>query len=191
MFKISYPNSYVNMDRDLISAFINLWTDAFKNVPARIVFDAVKEIIYTETRQFAPNIGEVNEKILNMLAPETDEKAMQQWEKCRQFMRSSCGEREIDMPMYAKLDSVTHRIYSYRTLRDMAVHLSSDTIEWRRNEFMRLYKQYANKRNQELMRNGDLIELAGGYERAQTIGLDTEVLAQIGQNINQSLIGQK
>lgn len=188
MFKISYPNSYVNMDRDSVGVFINLWTDAFKNIPAQIVFDAVKEIIYTETRQFAPNIGEVNEKILNMIAPETESRARDQWEKCRQFMRSSSGERDLDLPLYNKLDAVTHTIYTYRALRDMAIHLSSEQIEWRRNEFIRLYKQMSNRRNRELMQKGDLIELAGGHERAQAIGLDTELLIQTRQNMKHKLL---
>ena len=46
MFKISYPNSFTNMNIDEAKMFVNLWTESFLNIPTKVVFDAVKNYIY-------------------------------------------------------------------------------------------------------------------------------------------------
>ena len=96
------------------------------------------------------------------------------------FIRStsSWNTKAEEMPMYEKLDVITRRIYSYREAKSLAL-FSSDTLEYRRSEFIRLYKKLAEKRNEELLMNGDLVELADGKERFLSLGYASDDIQQI------------
>lgn len=190
MFKIAYPQSYTHFDKSTVTMFINLWTDAFKNIPNSIVFKAVKSIIYTNTREFAPNIGQVMNQILNELAPDTEERAMRAWENLRSFISktSSWATKDEEMPMYNKLDAITKQMYPYREAKRLGT-MTTDSLEYRRNEFLRVYKQLTYKRNARLLEEGNLIELADGKERMLALGYAEEEITQIATN-QQKLIGE-
>lgn len=175
MFQISYPHSYSNMDADEARLFLQLWTDAFKNIPTKVVFDAVKNYIYNTDEKFAPNVGQIRTAIVKNLAPNTDEKAIHAWEELRKFIRStsSWNTMEEELPMYNRLDSVTKRIYTYREAKSLS-QLSSDTVDYRRSEFIRIYKQLTYRRNEELMNEGKLVELADGADRFMSLGYTSE-----------------
>lgn len=64
--KVNYPQSFRNWNSSQMTAYFNLWYDAFKDTPAEVVGMAVKEIIYKDNREFAPNIGQVNAKIRDL-----------------------------------------------------------------------------------------------------------------------------
>lgn len=59
VLKTNYPNSFKNMSSEESYNYLSLWHEAFKNDDVRLVIKAVKEIIYTDTREFAPNIAQV------------------------------------------------------------------------------------------------------------------------------------
>ena len=68
---------------------------------------------------------------------------------------------EEELPMYNRLDSVTKRIYTYREAKSLA-QLSSDTLDYRRSEFIRIYKQLTYRRNEELLNEGRLKAFKNG-----------------------------
>ena len=86
MFKISYPNSFTNMNIDEAKMFVNLWTEAFLNIPTKVVFDAVKDYIYNTDEKFAPNVGQIRTAIVKNLAPDVEETAIHAWEQFRKFV---------------------------------------------------------------------------------------------------------
>lgn len=59
VLKANYPQSYKGWDRKQSETYIDLWAEAFKDDDAALVVGAVKSIIYSDTREFAPNIGQV------------------------------------------------------------------------------------------------------------------------------------
>lgn len=63
VLKTNYPNSFKNMSSEQSYNYLSLWYEAFKNDDVRTVIKAIKEIIYTDTREFAPNIAQVKSKI--------------------------------------------------------------------------------------------------------------------------------
>lgn len=67
VLRISYPNSFKNLSNEDTYLFLALWSEAFKEEPAEIVIKAVKSIIYTDTREFAPNIATVRRHIYKLL----------------------------------------------------------------------------------------------------------------------------
>lgn len=66
ILKTNYPQSFKNWTKEQSIDFLNLWAEAFKDEPAQIVVAAVKAIIYSDTREFAPNIGQVKNKIFEL-----------------------------------------------------------------------------------------------------------------------------
>lgn len=172
MFKISYPNSFkTDRDKQEMSMFVNLWADAFKNIPSQVVFKAVKDLIYNDSREFAPNVAQVREHIGKTLAPDTDERALAAWDELKKFIRStsSWNTKEEEMPLYNKLDYATKRLVSYWDAKDMA-QLSKDKLEYRRHEFIQMYSKFTDKRNKQLLDEGNLIELADGTDRLLMLG---------------------
>lgn len=67
VLRISYPNSFKNLTNEDTYLFLDLWSEAFKEEPVEIVIQAVKSIIYTDTREFAPNIATVRRAIYKLL----------------------------------------------------------------------------------------------------------------------------
>ena len=63
ILKTNYPQSFRNWDIKQSQDFLNLWAEAFKDEPVGLVATAVKSIIYSDTREFAPNIGQVKAMI--------------------------------------------------------------------------------------------------------------------------------
>lgn len=180
MFKISYPNSFKNMAKEDVSMFINLWANAFEKIPTSIVFKCVKEIIYNEQREFAPNVGQVRCKIVEQIAPDTEQRAIHAWEEFRKFIRntSTWATAEEEKPLYNKLDAITRRMYSYYEAKGLA-QLDMNTLEYRRSEFIKLYKTLTYKQNEEYMNEGNLIELADGEERFKALGYTSEEVEQL------------
>lgn len=178
--KVNYPNSFRQMTRDEMQAMLNLWSQQFEKLPYQAVERAVGSIISTDTREFSPNVGHIKSRIMDSIALDVDQKAIHAWEELRMFIRStsSWSTKDEEMPMYEKLDAITKRIYSYREAKSLAL-FSSDTLEYRRSEFIRLYRKLAEKRNEELLQNGNLVELADGKERFLSLGYTSEDIQQI------------
>lgn len=178
--KANYPQSFRNMTRDEMQVMLNLWIKQFETLPYPIVEKAVSSIISTDDREFAPNVGQVKKRILYELAPDTEERALHAWEKLSGFISStsSWSTMEEELPMYNRLDAVTKRIYSYREAKKLA-QIPKDTLDYRRSEFIRLYRQLTDKRNESLLANGNLIELAGGTDRLQSLGYSTGEIMQL------------
>lgn len=84
VLKTNYPNSFRNMSREDSYNYLSLWHEAFKNDSVETVIQAVKEIIYTDVREFAPNIAQVRlvmgkYSVCNLL--ETKQALMRKYDK--------------------------------------------------------------------------------------------------------------
>lgn len=179
ILKANYPQSF-RLNQSEAQALFNLWKMQFVKVPYKIVEDAVNSIISNDDREFAPNVGQVKSKILNNLAPDTDQRAIHAWEEFRKFISftSSWSSAEEELPVYNKLDSITRRLYTYREAKSLA-QLDKNTLEYRRSEFIRLYKNITIKENEKMMNEGKLVELAGGSDRFLALGYTSADIEKI------------
>ena len=74
ILKINYPQSFRSYTNEETYALLDLWTEAFKNDDAAIVNRAIKSIVYSDTREFAPNIAQVKEKMFSHACMKTRSK---------------------------------------------------------------------------------------------------------------------
>ena len=66
ILKVNYPQSFRGWTPEQGRMFLELWAEAFKDDPAELVVQAVKAIIYGDKREFAPNIGQVKDRMYTM-----------------------------------------------------------------------------------------------------------------------------
>lgn len=97
VLKVNYPQSFKGWTSEQGEAFLSLWSEAFKDDPVEIVTAAVKSIIYSDTREFAPNIGQVKDKIMQITNPITID-ADQAWAMVFKALSDSYyhAQREFD-----------------------------------------------------------------------------------------------
>ena len=67
ILKLNYPNSFTNLSKQDSHDFLEMWHEAFKDDDVKIVALAVKSIIYTDTREFYPNIAQVKKEMYKLL----------------------------------------------------------------------------------------------------------------------------
>ena len=63
LLQVEYPQSFTKMDSRQMQAKITLWADEFQNDDREAVYAAVRTIISGSGREFAPNIGQIREKM--------------------------------------------------------------------------------------------------------------------------------
>lgn len=63
---VAYPQSFKGYSERQFNLVKALWLEAFADYPGEIVASAVKAIINTDTREFAPNIAQVKKRIVDM-----------------------------------------------------------------------------------------------------------------------------
>lgn len=96
ILRINYPQSFKGWTKEQGEAFLSLWSEAFKDDKTELVSAAVKSIIYGDTREFAPNIGQVKDKIIQ-LTNTTINDADKAWALIHKALRDSIynAEREF------------------------------------------------------------------------------------------------
>lgn len=57
------PHSFTGLTAELYDLKIELWQDAFSDVPYKVVFGAVRAFMMTDVTNFAPGIGQINDII--------------------------------------------------------------------------------------------------------------------------------
>ena len=115
ILQINYPQSFRGWSAEQKKAYLAMWSEAFKDTPADIVTAAVKSIVYTDTREFAPNIGQVNGKIRELTSVELS--GADAWKAIETAVHSGSPAAE-----WKKLPESIRRVTSPRELDDWAFH---------------------------------------------------------------------
>lgn len=79
ILKANYPHSFKGWNEDQATYFTLLWAEAFKNAKLQEVVQAVKNVIYTDTREFPPNIAQIKEEMFKKYESVQADKS-QSWE---------------------------------------------------------------------------------------------------------------
>lgn len=69
VLQAEYPQSFSKLDDAQMSAKVGLWTEIFSEDDPQLVFGAVKALL-TSDREFAPNIGQIREKMHQLSSPD-------------------------------------------------------------------------------------------------------------------------
>lgn len=177
ILRINYPQSFRDYNNETAGMFLDMWTEAFKNDPADAVVNAVKAIIYSDPREFAPNIAQVKQKMMSLsgIGIESPEDV---WAQVRAVLRSLPSDSPDDVrPYWEKLPSGVKRIYTVNDLIDMAFHRTS--AELSSYELPRFRKVYESVQEQELIKS---IEISGGIRNIELPDAGAIYIAMKGES---------
>lgn len=109
VLKTNYPNSFKNMSKEQSYSYLDLWATAFANDNKQDVINAVKEIIYTDTREFAPNIAQVKARMKPTMLLENDnvmKKYDEHYDDQYDYRKDEMKNRILHNPYHVPIDEM-------------------------------------------------------------------------------------
>lgn len=179
---LNYQNSFKGWQKGRTDAYRAMWFHALENIPSQIVAMAVKDIVFNSSKEFAPNIGQVKTRIIELLTDSPELTADREWRKLRKFIRQMCRYEDDDREEYMKLSASTRRIYPYSECLELSM-ATTEQIGYRENQFKRVFNQVNVQNNVMLLDSGKLIELAG-EQRLMQLGVLDQVKQIEARNAN-------
>ena len=133
----TFPTFYKNMSNEEIEDVIDLWATMFESDSAKIVTEAVRAYIATDTKGFPPVIGQIKEKIREITHPQ-EMTEMEAWGLVQKALQGALyrGQENYDSlpPMLQKI------VGSPNQLREWALMDSETVNSVIQSNFMRSYK---------------------------------------------------
>lgn len=140
ILKVTYPQSFKDWKKQQGELFLELWTEAFKFDDVNQVIKAVKHIIYTDTREFAPNIAQVKNVMFELCANFQVE-VNQAWDLV--LRNAKCDIQQATMN-YKKLPANIQNVISPYFLSELG-YSNKEQAGYKRTEFERKYKEVLEK----------------------------------------------
>lgn len=150
ILKTNYPQSFKDWKKAQITMFIDLWSEAFKDDDVNQVIKAVKHIIYTDVREFAPNIAQVKNAMFESNTNfQTD--VNEAWELVLKNAKCDIQQATIN---YKKLPANIQNIISPSFLSELG-YSNNEQVGYKRIEFERKYKE-SLERDKRLYLSGEI-----------------------------------
>ena len=140
ILKTTYPQSFKDWNKEQGDLFLDLWSEAFKNDDVNKVIKAVKHIIYTDIREFAPNIAQVKNVMFESCSNFQVE-VNQAWELV--LRNAKCDIQQATMN-YKKLPANIQNVISPYFLSELG-YSNKEQVGYKRTEFERKYKEVLEK----------------------------------------------
>ena len=135
VLKTAYPAFYKNMSDEEIEDVIDLWATMFESDSAKIVTEAVRAYIATDTKGFPPVIGQIKEKIREITHPQ-EMTEMEAWDLVRRAITYyNASEAFANLPLILK-----KIVGSPNQLREWALIDVETVNSVIQSNFMRSYK---------------------------------------------------
>lgn len=165
----NYPQSFKNHDRVMRKTLKGLWMDAFKNIPFDLVKIVVTQMIISDTREFAPNIGQVMNRIADTISTDPATESEDAWERVLNFIRSYPQEEYRER--YVLLPETTRRFMKVPDLIQLANNTSEQNRNYEKPRFLKQYRESLAQDREQAIRTGRL-ELIADPEKIQALGLE-------------------
>lgn len=140
ILKTTYPQSFKDWNKEQGDLFLELWSEAFKNDDVNQVIKAVKHIIYTDIREFAPNIAQVKNVMFESCS-NFQVAVNQAWEL---VIRNAKCDIQQATKNYKKLPANIQNVISPYFLSELG-YSNKEQVGYKRTEFERKYKEVLEK----------------------------------------------
>lgn len=161
MIRLNYPNSFKGYTPDQSRTYADLWYDAFKDKPTALVLAAVKSIMYGDTREFAPNIGQVNAKI-HELTTEDKKTEMEAWALVKKALSRSGW---YSTEEFEKLPKDIQKVIGSPSMLYEWSQTSSEQVNTViQSNFMRSYRALKTREKQNALLPQSVVELLEASE---------------------------
>lgn len=157
VIRLNYPQSFRDYKKAQSEAYLAMMYEAFKDDPADLVISAVKAIIYGDTREFAPNIGQIKNKMFEM--SNTGMSEQEAWSMVRKACTNGIYGADEE---YAKLPPTIQKLVgSPDQIREWAMMDSDELNTVVASNFMRSYKVRSGKDKEYQMLPNDIKQMIG------------------------------
>lgn len=147
ILKLNYMASFSKMTREDSMDFLNLWSEAFKGDDVRLVIQAVKSIIYSDTREFAPNIGQVKAKMFEL----SGVKQLDVGDAWQKVMRNISCNPQYARENYEKLPAnIQKALGSYGVLKEIG-YMDNNQVSFARRDFEKRFKEVLEEEKTNLI----------------------------------------
>lgn len=163
--QIEYPQSFSRLDYRQMQAKLQLWTEEFAQDDYRLVSAAVRVLIRSN-REFAPNIGQIREKMYQLSNPDalTETEA---WALVSKACRNSNRAKEE----FAKLPpEVQEAVGSYEMLKTWGMMDEDEVESVIASNFMRSYRVHVKRKQEMALVPAEIKELLAGMTKKMMIG---------------------
>lgn len=159
MLRANYPQSFAYYNYESSKMLLDIWYEGLKGLDSATVKKAVTDMIMNDTGAFAPTIGQVRKKILQMHTNDSDAEALEAWQMVKKWMRNM-NHDYTDAETYNQLPETIRFIYSLADLRVMGEQNSvSFNDNYERPRFLKAYKQLKETTELRIMDSGKLPQL--------------------------------
>lgn len=161
LLKSYYPNSFTNHTAEGSQLVYEIWCKTFENEDKNLVQNAVLKCIQESTSSFAPNIGQIRQKMVALAQiPMMD--ADSAWETARRFWSTISSEDVRDIhEQWEKLPEQIRRIYSDSDMVELGFHTSSHDIEtFEKPRFMKAWSNYESQYQRSLIESKSITAIA-------------------------------
>ena len=156
VIRLNYPQSFRDYTKKQGEAYVAMMYEAFKDDPTELVTSAVKSIIYSDTREFAPNIGQIKNKMFELT--NTGMTEQEAW----LMVKKACGNGLYGAEEeYSKLPATIQKLVTPQQIRDWAMIDSDELNTVVASNFMRSYKVRAGKDREYEMLPKDIKNMIG------------------------------
>ena len=137
ILRINYPHSFRQLTYEESEMYLSLWTEAFKDDSVELVTAAVKSIVYGDQRDFAPNIGQVKTKMMELIC-QNDVSEQEAWNQVYKAICNSSYNSEEEFQKLPKL--IQSVVGSPSMLKSWAVMDIDEVQSVIASNFMRSYR---------------------------------------------------
>ena len=169
LLKEYYPNSFVHHTAEGSKLIFSVWMETFKDEDTKLVQTAVMKLIQSNTTNFAPTIGEIREKMLELTGARIMT-ADEVWNTARKFWCNlgTRSQSEIE-PRYKLLPEEVKRMFSISDMIQHADMYTSDVLLYEKPRFMKEYKNIESQ-HKEKMLSGSITQMAIAHTGHLMIG---------------------
>lgn len=177
LLKVNYPQSYNNMTAPQKQAMLELWSKAFAKVPYHNVLQAVETIIVTDTREFAPNVGQVMNMVIGQNTEDSQLEAEKAWDEVKRLVKEhGC---DYINEFYDQLPETTRRTISKDGIRAIGMNGPEDNERFTKPQFIKTYKAIKEASERTLIETGHIDQLIAEHVQK---ALKQGNYKQIGEN---------
>lgn len=157
MLQVEYPQSFLRLDYRQMQAKLQLWAEEFAQDDYRLVSAAVRVLIRSN-REFAPNIGQIREKMYQLSNPDalTETEA---WALVSKACRNSYNAKEE----FKKLPpEVQAAVGSYEMIKAWGMMNEDEVESVIASNFMRSYRVHVKRKQEMALVPPEIRELLAG-----------------------------
>ena len=165
LLQCEYPLSFSKMDDRMMAVKLKKWTKEFERDDFRIV-EAAVDVLIRSNREFAPNIGQIREKMYQLSNPDalTETEA---WALVSKACRNSNRAKEE----FAKLPpEVQEAVGNYEMIKTWGMMNEDEVESVVASNFMRSYRVHVKRKQEMALVPPEIRELLAGMTAKMMIG---------------------